>query len=348
MRFYVGTYTRQGGPGICEVRWIEGHATVRVVADTPDPSFLALHPAGHAVYAVNEQPEGAVSAFRVDSETGDLRLLGAATTGGGAPCHLAVHPSGKWLAVANYRGASVAIFAIREDGSLGPRTDLTAHRGHGVHPERQRQPHPHGVYWHDQGRQLWVPDLGTDSIVLHSFDPGTGILASQRARIALPAGCGPRHLALPPHGTLAYCLNELDSTLVALSAEVTDGTWHPQAPQSTLPAGFSGRSAAAEIVLHPGGRWLFCSNRGDDSLAVFDLAENPAKPRLAGHIPCGGRTPRHFALTADGRGFVIANQESNIVTLFRAKTEDPLGYAVAAMIPVRAPSCVLMTGIPTG
>jgi len=343
MDLYIGTYTRLGGAGICAVRWTADSApSVRVAAATVNPSFLALHPSGRTLYAVNELADGSVSAFARDPQTGDLTPLGAAPTGGAAPCHLALHPDGRWLAVANYTGGQVAVFALRADGGLGTLTATAVHHGRSVNPKRQEKPHPHGVYWSAAGDRLWVPDLGTDEVVLHSFDDAAGRFRGDPTKITLPAGCGPRHLALHPSGEIVYVINELDSTLATLSGR--GDRWTVTHLQSTLPAGFAGESTTAEIALHPNGRWLYGSNRGHDSLALFDLAADPARPQPAGHVATAGATPRHFTLTPDGRHLVAANQGGHNLALLPADPAAAAGAAPLAEVKVMAPVCVLPAG----
>lgn len=340
MRFYVGTYTGQGGLGILEVGW-NGAACRRVVAETPNPSFMALHPAGHTLYAVNEVPEGAVTAFAIDALSGKLNFIGTAATGGAAPCHLAVHPTGRWLAVANYRGASVAVFALQPHGELAQRSSLVTHEGQSIHPVRQSQPHPHGVYWALGGNQLWVPDLGMDSILVYSFNALSGVLSPRRSRINLPPGCGPRHLAFHPDGNAVYCLNELDSTLITITGDFLTDKWNPQVAHTTLPAGFSGPNSAAEIVLHPQSHRLYCSNRGHDSVAIFDTFISPAAPQFLSNFATSGRTPRHFTVDSSGRYIAVANQDSHSVSLFAFQRYPPTGMVEVASLEVTAPACLI-------
>lgn len=334
---YIGTYTREQGPGIVEARWEANAVHTRVVAETENPSFLATHPTLPVLYCVNEAPNGRVSAFRHDAPTGRLTFLGELSTGGAAPCHLAVHPSGRWLAVANYRGAQTVVLFLDTVGRLRCIADSVTHTGAGHHPTRQRQPHPHGVYWTAEGRCLLVPDLGTDRVVEYAFDPLSGKLTHTASDWTTHPESGPRHLALLG-SRWVYVLNELSSTLDVWDR--ASGHRRPLTTISTLPAGVApNQSTTAEIALHPSGRWAYVTNRGHDSLAVIGLAD-PACPKLLGHVPSGGAHPRHASISADGKTLWVSNQHTHRVCPFsiHPSTGDLVPLPFSAEI--RAPACV--------
>jgi 6-phosphogluconolactonase len=353
LRVYVGTYAGPTNPGVhaFEFNPVTGALDQgRVVAETPNPSFLVLHPNGRFVFAVNEtartgvDPGGSVSSFEIQPDTGTLRFLGSRGTRGDHPCHLAFDPTGRFLAVANYSGGSIALFACLPDGNLGGLVDFVQHEGSGPNPSRQQKPHAHGAYFDPAGRLLLVPDLGIDRVVVYALNAASNRLERPAAAaLALPPGSGPRHLAFAPNGRIVYVVNELRSTVTTCAWDATTGAASVLQEISTLPPGFAGTSTTAEIAVHPSGRWVYASNRGHDSIAIFSV--NPSSNHLtaAGHQPAGGRTPRHFAVAPSGRWLLAAHQDSNSIQVFRL---DPATGALTTQgTPVRVPKpvCILFS-----
>lgn len=326
LRVYLGTYTttgQTGSRGIYTARFDpeSGQLTeATLAAATPDPSFLALAPGGRTLYAV-EESGAKVHGFAVGEGGGDgtlLRLDATGDTGGGAPCDVAVHPDGRWLVVANYSGGSVAVFPLDAAGRIGPRAGLHVHTGSSVHPKRQKEPHAHGVTFSPDGRFLLVPDLGLDQVKIYRVDD---LSAPAVGAWSIAPGSGPRHAAFSRDGRHLYVVNELANT-------VTVGRYEPETAGletvqtiSTLPeGGFAGETATAEIAVHPAtDRFVYASNRGHDSIAVFarELAAADGRLTRVENVPTGGRTPRHFALSPDGRWLLAGNQKSGAVNVFR-------------------------------
>jgi 6-phosphogluconolactonase len=324
---YIGTYTGPKSEGIYAFR-VDARTgatePLGCVAHAVHPSFLALHPSGRFLYAVSEVnasadiPGGSVLAFAVDRKTGKLSLFNQQASGGAGPCHLTVDKTGRHVLVANYGGGSVAVLPIREDGALGAATCVVQHQGASVHPQRQRQPHVHSVNLAPDNRYALVADLGTDHVMVYRFDAAHGTLETPAAQaFQTPPGSGPRHLAFHPGGQRVLVLNELSSSLMLLDYDPATGRLAPLQTVSTLPEDFSGENTTAEVAVHPNGRWVFASNRGHDSLAVFAL--DPAVQRLErlDHVSTRGRTPRHFALDPAGRFLWAANQATHNLVLFR-------------------------------
>lgn len=306
------------------------------------PSFLALHPNGAWLYTVSETQSsgrgpGSVAALRMSRAPFSLEIVGMAPSGGDLPCHLALDPSGRWLVVSNYGTGTVAVFPIREDGSLGAMTDLVQHQGAGPDPQRQTSPHAHSATFSPDGRFVLVADLGIDQVVVYRFDPGAGALRPHgHARLA--PGAGPRHLAFHPSGRMCYVGNELDNTVAIFAYEAAAGALRLVGAAPSLPAG-APLSYIAHIAVDPAGQHAYASNRGHDSIAAFDIAADGLLGR-ARTPPCGGAWPRHFALAPGGRFLLAANQHSDGVAVLPTDATRGLG-APADTIAVEKPSCVL-------
>jgi 6-phosphogluconolactonase len=332
-RLYLGTYG--AGVGLAEYRPGSGqlHAT-GAVPGVANPSFLALGPGGRTLYAVDEQSDGAVTALAVDPD-GGLRVLGSQPTGGGDPCHLAVVDG--HLLSANYGSGSVAVHPLLADGGLGARTDLVQHTGHGPDPDRQDGPHAHQVLADPTGRHVLAVDLGTDSVYTYRLDGGRLQLRSQ-ARTA--PGAGPRHLAFHPTGRFAYLACELDSTVVVCAFDPDSGQLTPGAAQPTAPAG-PVRNYPAEVLVSADGRFVYLSNRGHNSVAVFATDQGGASLRPLGTVPSGGDWPRHLSLDPTGTLLFAANQNSGTVASFRVNRGTGALTPSGSELTTQTPVCVL-------
>jgi 6-phosphogluconolactonase len=348
---YVGTYTGGESRGIYRFTLdpTTGETSPPALAGaSEDPAFLALHPGGRYLYAVNETDDfggettGAVSAFAIDPASGDLQPLNQQPSMGAHPCHLVVDGAGKNVLVANYTGGNVAVLPLAPDGRLREPSAVLAHVGSGPNRRRQQGPRAHGLALAPDERFVFAADLGADRIFVHRFDRAAGALEpNDPPSAATTPGSGPRHVALHPSGTHLYAIDELDSTVTVFRYEPAGGVLEPVQALSTLPDDFEGVSTTAEIAISPDGRFLYGSNRGHDSLAVF--AVDPTSGRLtpSGHVPTGGRTPRHFGIDATGRWLLAANQNSDSITVFRLDSATGLPSPVGAPVPVPKPVCVL-------
>jgi 6-phosphogluconolactonase len=303
-----------------------------VAAETANPSFLVRHPSRPFLYAVNEVPDGMVSSFAI-GPNGELTLIGSSSTGGAAPCHLAVDRSGKWLLTANYNGGSIGVMPILADGSAGKAT-VIRHSGSGQ-GLRQKTPHPHEII-ELAGSIILVPDLGADRVARYSFDSTDGKLTpADPAEIRLPPGSGPRHLTASPDGTRLYVLSELANS-VTVFEESKSGAWTVIQTLNLLPSEFEGRSTAAEIAMHPNGRYLYASNRGADDIVVFAIDHETGKLTRTGSAPTGAG-PRFFTIDASGKWLLAAGQTSNTITVFAIDPATGLLGRHRTPIPVPAP-----------
>jgi 6-phosphogluconolactonase len=345
---YVGTYTRGASKGIYAYRFDSASgktAPIGLVAETENPSFLAVHPNQRFLYAVNElsqydgKPTGSVTAFAIDPATHGLKLLNRVSSGGSGPCHLVVDKTGKWLFVANYNSGSVAVFPVREDGSLGEQSSFFQHSGSSVNKQRQTGPHAHVTALSPDNKFVLVADLGMDHVMSYRVDPSKGGLTPNNPPFATVApGSGPRHIAFRPDEKFVYAINEMLSTITAFRYDAKRGSLKEIQTVSTLPTDFKGTSTTAEIAVHTNGRFLYGSNRGDDSIAVFKIDPGSGKLTFVDRTPTQGKTPRNFAIDPSGAFLLAANQDSASVVAFRIDAQTgkltPTGDKLDVPFPV--------------
>jgi 6-phosphogluconolactonase len=350
---FVGTYTNGGqSKGIYRLEFdlSTGKLGAPVVAGTSvNPSFLAIHPNRRFLYAVNEigdfqkKQSGAVSAFSIDPKSGDLTLINQQPSGGAAPCHLVVDRLGRHVLAANYGGGSVCVLPFGENGRLGEATAFIQHRGASVNKQRQEAPHAHSVNLDPANRFAFVADLGLDKVLIYRFDAGKGTLtANQPPSASVKPGAGPRHFTFHPNGRVAYVINELDSTVTVFDYDAEKGALKEKQSVSTLPPGYAGRNGTAEVVVHPSGKFLYGSNRGHDSIAVFTVDQQTGKLTPAGFQNANIKTPRNFAIDPSGALLLVANQDADSIIVFRInqKTGQLLPTGNSAQVP--RPVCLRM------
>ena len=316
-----------------------------VEAETPNPSFLATDPNGHYLYAVNELTKykdaasGAVTAYAIDRKTGKLTYLNETASRGADPCYISFDKTGRYALVANYTGGSVAVFPVLNDGRVGAASAFVQHTGKGARPDRQEGPHAHWIQTTADNRFAVAADLGLDEVLVYKFDAANGSLkANDPAFAKLPPGTGPRHVAFAPNNKFVYVVDELNSTVTAFTYDAQGGVLSQIQTISTLPAGFSGANDAAEIHIHPNGKFLFASNRGHDSIVVFSIDQHNGKLTLVNHFSTLGKTPRNFELDPSGRLLFAANEDSGNIVIFKINLNTgkltPTGQTLSAPAPV--------------
>ncbi len=354
---YVGTYTEEPGSkskGIYAYRFDPDTAeltSIGLAAETTNPSFLAVHPNHRFLYAVNEtanykgQKSGAVSAFAIDRATGKLTLLNEVASKGADPCYITVDKTGKYVLVANYTSGSVAVFPVLEDGRLGEATAFLQHSGRGADPERQEGPHAHSIDLSPDNRFAIVDDLGLDETLVYRFDQSKGTLSLNDPQIyttlaKADPGAGPRHFAFHPNGKFAYVLNEMQSSVYAFTYDGSAGVLHRLQTISSIPKDFSGHKEAAEIEVDASGKFLYASNRGHDSIAVFAIDPDRGTLTLVEYAPTKGQTPRSFAIAPGGALLFAENEKSNNIVIFSIDPKTGRLTPTGKVLEVAEPVCV--------
>ena len=346
---YVGTYTDHGSKGIYAYRFDSSSgklASLGLAAETPEPSFLTVDSSGRFLYAVSEtltyngRPTGAVSAFTIHPETGKLSLLNQVSSRDQGPAHIALDRTGKYALISNYTLGSVAVLPVMADGRLGEASSFVPHKGSSINPERQKGPHAHAIALSPDNRFAVVADLGIDQLLVYRFDVTKGTLGEKPAVVKTKPGAGPRHLVFSSDGRFLYVINELQSTVVIYSYNVETGALHELQTVSTLPQGFKGNSTAAEIEIHSAGKFLFASNRGDDSVAVFAIDSASGKLTHVETFPSGGKTPRNFTIDPTGSWLLIANQDSDNIVVFGIDRKTGRLTSTGEAVTVPLPACL--------
>jgi 6-phosphogluconolactonase len=352
---YVGTYTtKQESKGIYAYNFnpATGEFTpIGLVAETTDPSFVAVHPNGKYLYAVNEvgdyngEKSGAISSFEIDRKSGKLKFLNQVSTHGAGPCFVSLDKTNRFVLVANYDGGSVATFQIEPDGSLSVARGFVQHSGQGLDKERQEAPHAHWISTSPDNRFALVADLGLDDVLVYKFDDVQGKLMPNSPPYAqVKAGSGPRHLAFAPNGKFAYLITEMASTVVAFSYNAEKGTLNTLQTLPNLPKDYNGVREAAEITVHPNGKFVYASNRGSaNSIAAYKVDGNGTLTPV-GIFPTGGKIPRHFTIDPTGKFLIAANADSNNLVTFKIDENTgaltPTGKEVSAL----SPQCIAFAG----
>ena len=350
---YVGTYTTGKSEGIYLYRLNLSSGELKHVATTRgvvNPSFLALAPSRRYLYAVNEVEEfagsksGAVSAFAVDQRTGELRLLNQQPSLGSDPCYVDVDAGGRFVLIANYTVGSVTVFPVQRDGSLGEATDMKQARGSSVNRERQEGPHAHCIMLDPTNRFAYSCDLGTDKIIVFRVDARHGkLLPGEPPWVQVKPGTGPRHLAFHPSGKNLFVLNELRSTVTTFTRDPEKGSLTELQTLTTLPADFTGTNWSADIHVSSDGRFLYCSNRGHDSIAIFAIDPRHGALTSVGHESTRGMTPRNFAIDPAGGFLLVANQKSDNIVVFRLDQKTGRLSPTDQVVQVPSPVCLKFT-----
>lgn len=358
---YIGTYTRPDYRGKAEGIYLYrmdpesgALALVQTVPGVENPSFLAFDAQQRYLYAVNETKDGGVSAFRIDPATGMLTFLNRQPSRGDDPCHLCVDPTGRYVVVANYTSGSIAVLPIEADGRLGESVDFVQHHGSGPHV-RQAVARMHMVVFSPDGQYLLAADLGIDQVLTYRLDPASGKLSlnddaevsnavpstNWRRSAQLAGGAGPRHLAFHPNGRFLFVINEINSTIASFDYDAARGALMPLGSVSTLPTGFTGENTTAEIVVAPSGAFVYGSNRGDDSIAIFSVDAATGNLTPVARESTRGKTPRSITLDPTGTFLYAANQNSDTVVTFRVQPDTGTLTMVEPVTAVPTPICLL-------
>lgn len=342
---YVGTYTRETSKGIYAFRFDAAAgklAPLGLVAEIASPSFLAIHPNRRFLYAVSETEGGSVAAYAVDRPSGKLTHLNTVSAKGGGPCHINLDKTGRTAAVANYNTGSVAAFPVGADGRLGEASAFDQHKGSSANPERQKGPHAHSVDFSPDNRFLMSSDLGLDQVLVYRFDPEKSSLAANDPAFgSVKPGSGPRHFAFHPSARFAYVINEIALTVTAFAYDAARGALSELQTLSTLPEGaVSDRYSTAELEMHPSGKFLYGSNRGHNSIAVFAVDQQKGTLTLIENASTQGGPPRNFALDPSGRYLFAGNQQTDTIVLFRIDAQTGKLTPTGEKVEIDAPVCI--------
>jgi len=348
---YVGTYTTDGrSDGIHRLRLDTASGALRLdglAAKAANPSYLTLHPNGRVLYAVNEistfagQPTGSVSAFAITRATGALTLLNQEASQGDSPCYVSVDHTGTVVLVANYGSGSIATIPVRQDGRLRTARRVVQHAGKGADPVRQTAPHAHCILADPGNKFVLAVDLGIDALLTYRFDARTAAIEVITPGAATKAGAGPRHLTFHPNGRFAYVVNELDSTVATYRYDGEHGTLDEVQVTAASPGGTVTPNHPADVHVARSGRFLYLSNRGDDTIAVFAIDASSGQLSPVQQISSGGKWPRNFTLDPSGRFLVAANQRSDSIASFRIDAESGRLTPTGSAVTVANPVCVL-------
>jgi 6-phosphogluconolactonase len=352
---YVGTYTDKGSKGIYAYRFDPASGaidSVALAAETSNPSFLAVNPNYKYLYAANEidnfqgEHTGAVSAYAIDRNTGKLTFLQQVSSFGADPAHLALDKTGKYLLVANYTSGNIAVFPLENDGRLGARTAFVQHKGSSINKERQSGPHAHEIQTTADNKFVLVADLGLDELLVYRFDAKTGAVSpANPAYVKVSPGSGPRHFTIAPNGKFVYLVNELSSTVTVYSFDGSSGRMTELQTISTLPQDSKGENTTAEITTDAAGKFLYASNRGDDSIAIFAIDQKTGRLSVVDRIKTGGKEPRHFTLDPTGKWLFAEDQNSNDIRVFRVDPTTGRLSATSISVQVSSPVCVVFVPI---
>jgi 6-phosphogluconolactonase len=348
---FIGTYTRppSKSKGIYTYRFDPKSGALSHAAEAAgivNPSFLAFHPNGRFLYSVAEVADpkwetgGAVTAYSINRQTGVLTQLNTQSTKSAGPCHLVVDRSGKCVVVANYHGGAVTVLPLKGDGSLGEASDFVQHTGGTkVDPKRQEKAHAHSATLSPDGKFVVICDLGRDEVITYALDAAAGKVKHTSAAKTAP-GAGPRHFDFHPNGKFAHAINELGNTVTTFSYDAAKGSLKEIHTAPTLPTGWAGSNTTADVHVHPSGKWLYGSNRGHHSIAMFAIDEKTGRLTALGQEPTQGKTPRNFAIDPTGSWLLAENQDSDSIVTFRIDPKTGKLSATGQVANVPMPVCL--------
>ena len=338
----VGTYTHTNSLGIYRVKFDPNSMsmdTLSIATDIQNPTFLAIRPNASHVFAVSEIPIGLVYSYQIGGD-GDLTLQGVEETGGAGPCHIELNRDGTSAVVSNYEGGSTAFFEIAPDGRIKKSNSFFQHYGSSVDGVRQTKPHVHSAIYSLENDEVFVADLGIDKIVSYGLKrTNNGIIPDRKRVKSTGIGFGPRHFCWHPSGRYLYCINELDSS-ISTFIHAADGFLTHLQTVSTIPSEVSRQNTCADIHISPDGKYVYGSNRGHDSIAIFAVDSLSGELTFKVAIPSGGNTPRNFALTPDGRFIFVANQDSNNIVIFEREATTGLMNPTGVETQIPLPVCI--------
>lgn len=324
---YAGTYSDRGSKGIYVYQFnrADGKLTeLQTVTEGKSPNYLELHPNKKYLYAVYNEglqkvdQNGRVMSFKIDPATGFLTKLNEISSNGRGPAHVSVDPKGRFVYVANYGEGNFSVYRIAPDGSLGEVTDTIRHTGKGADTSRQKGPHVHSIIPSEDGKFIYVSDLGIDKVMIYEVDDKTGKVTPGKMPFGSnPPGSGPRHFAIHPNGQFAYSAEEMSSTVSSFKRDPSTGALTGLDRKSMLPADFKEVNSAADIHFSPDGKFLYASNRGHQSLVIYSIDAATGKMTLVGNEDTHGKHPRNFCMDSKGQYVFVANRDTDNISVFK-------------------------------
>lgn len=344
-QFYVGTFTSGESKGIylCEFDSEKGEIILKeTFSGVDNPSFLKVSPDKKYLYVVSRAPQkiestgGYVQAYEIGKNS-SIQFLNKQLSHGADPCHVDVSPDGKFVAIANYSGGTTALYPVDENGSLKPASSVIVNEGSSMNESRQTKPHAHSIKFAPSGNQVFSADLGTDQLDIFTLKEGK-LVKAQPSFVKLEPGAGPRHFDFYQKGDFIFVINELNSTITSLKRK--GQSWETFQTISTLPDDFGGTSYCADIHVSANGKYLYGSNRGHNSIAVFEINNETKKLESKAFVSVEGDWPRNFALSPDGNFLLVANQNSENITVFKVDEETGIPEFTGKQIQLPAPVCI--------
>jgi 6-phosphogluconolactonase len=350
MYVYFGTHARGPGKGFSLSHFdMETGALSKpqYLVDAVEPAYFVIHPDGRHLYTCNGGEPGAVSAYEINPAHGQIKLLNQKPAGGADPSYITLDRTNRFLLVANYVGGNISALAVQPDGSLGERTALIQHTGKSINSQRQSKPFAHSIVLDPTNGFALVADLGVDKLFVYRFNEKDGTLApNDPPSASVKPGSGPRHVRFHPNGKWVYLINEMGCTIIGFNWDSTRGSLDEFQMVPTLPEGFSGTSTCAEVDIHPNGKFLYGTNRGHDSVAVFSIDQASGKLSLIEHAPSGGKTPRNFSFDPSGQWMICTNHGSNNAAVFRIDQATGKLTQVGQPVEVPYPFCPRFLPVP--
>jgi 6-phosphogluconolactonase len=350
MYVLFGTHSSGQGIGFSVARFDTDTGALtspRLDVEAVQPAFFVIHPDGRHLYTCNSGSPGGISAYAIDPKTANLTRINGVPSGGDDPSYVCLDHTARFALVANYNSGNIAAFALQPDGSIGARTAFVQHTGRSINPKRQTHAYAHSIIVDPTNHFALAADLGVDKLFVYRFDDRTGALTPNEPPFAaVTPGSGPRHVTFHPNGRWVYLINEMGCTVTAFNWDPARGALAEFQTVPTLPADFKGASTCAEVLVHPNGRFLYGSNRGHDSIAVFAIDATSGRLTPVEHVPTQGRTPRNFAFDPTGRWIICTNQDSNNAVVFRVDDATGRLTQTGQPVPVPSPFCERFLPVP--
>jgi len=345
---FVGTYTGSGSKGIYVYRFKASTGKAEWVSNTDsaeNPSYLAISKNGKYVYAINEtggNKPGHISSYSFDKNAGKLNYINSQLSGGDHPCYVSVTKNNKWVAIANYSGGSAAVYPVNKNGALEPSAQFIQDTGSSANKSRQEKPHVHAAVFSPDERFLFTPDLGTDKVMIYSFNQSAKqpLTPANPSFAKIAPGNGPRHLTFHPNQKFAYVIEEISGTVSAF--KYNNGNLQFMQRLITHPKNYKGEIGSADIHLSPDGKFLYASNRGgENSITIFSVNPVTGKLVLKGYQSTMGKTPRNFMVDPTGNFLLAANQDSDNIIVFKRNKQTGVLHKTDE-IKVPKPVCLKM------